>query len=131
MQKGLEIMKNTENEIIAQIPEEVRAKYEKLFEELFEKARAKAEASAKKPKVRNGYGEEEVSYTFFKDDGEYSDDVYIGVNGERIVCQRGVPVKIKRKFVWAYEQAQAQQRAAANMVAATEMRYRDSLKSKL
>lgn len=118
-----------------EISETEKAKYEKMFEDLFAKAKEKAEAEAakiieeaksqatKKSKKVNPKGEELTSYTFFKDDGEYSDDVYISVNGERIVCQRGVPVKIKRKFVWAYELAEAQKRKAANMVSVNETRY--------
>ena len=118
-----------------EISETEKAKYEKMFEDLFAKAKEKAEAEAakiieeakskatKKNKKANPKGEELTSYTFFKDDGEYSDDVYISVNGERIVCQRGVPVKIKRKFVWAYELAEAQKRKAANMVSVNETRY--------
>lgn len=118
-----------------EISETEKAKYEKMFEDLFAKAKEKAEAEAakiieeaksqatKRSKKANPKGEELTSYTFFKDDGEYSDDVYISVNGERIVCQRGVPVKIKRKFVWAYELAEAQKRKAANMVSVNETRY--------
>ena len=97
--------------------------YEKTASAILEEAKAEAEriineakASASKinhAKKRSSQGEEEVSYTFFKDNGEYSDDVFISVNCEKIVCQRGVPVKIKRKFVWAYEQAMKQQKMAA------------------
>ena len=128
------------NDVLGELPEEIREKYEAIFDDLFAKAKQKAEAEAakiiedakqkasKKPKIKNTRGEEEVSYVFFKDDGEYSDDVYISVNCEKIVCRRGVPVKIKRKFVWAYEQAQRQQRAAANIVAANEKMFTQRMK---
>jgi len=133
--------KNTEStNKTPDIPEKVKAEYEAMFEAMFAKAKEEAEAEAKriieeakkqankKIKPKNAHGEEEVSYTFFKDDGEYSDDVYISVNGERIVCQRGVPVKIKRKFIWAFEQAQAQLKSAANVVSANERRYEQRIK---
>lgn len=42
--------------------------------------------------------EELVTVQLFKDNDKYKDDVYVAVNGERILIQRGVPVPIKRKF---------------------------------
>ena len=105
------------------LPMDTGENYEKKASELLEEAKAEAEriineakasaAKINKVKTRSRQGEEEVSYTFFKDNGDYSDDVFISVNCEKIVCQRGVPVKIKRKFVWAYEQAMSQQKKAA------------------
>ena len=107
------------------LPMDTGENYEKKASQLLEEAKAEAEriineakASASKinhAKKRSRQGEEEVSYTFFKDNGEYSDDVFISVNCEKIVCQRGVPVRIKRKFVWAYEQAMKQQKMAAEV----------------
>ena len=38
--------------------------------------------------------------------------VFIGVNGETIRVMPGVTVQVKRKFVEAYENAQAQERVA-------------------
>ena len=42
--------------------------------------------------------EEYVEVRLFKDSEKYSADVFVSVNGENCVVQRGVPVKIKRKF---------------------------------
>lgn len=42
--------------------------------------------------------EEYVEIRLFKDGGKYSGDVFVAVNGENCVVQRGKPVKIKRKF---------------------------------
>lgn len=107
--------------------------YEKSASEILERAKAEAEAiiaAARaaaevkaSPRKRSPRGEEEVTYTFFKDNGEYSDDVFLSVNCEKIVCQRGVPVRIKRKFVWAYEQAMRQRDKAAQTVEEHEMRF--------
>lgn len=66
--------------------------------------------------------EEEVLYTFFKDDGDYSGDVFISVNAENIVVQRGVPVRIKRNFVLAYEDAERQRKTATAISNAEESR---------
>lgn len=119
------------NEVSADDQARIDALVEAAYKKIIDKAKAEAEEiiqnakaqTGKKKKPKNEYDEEEVSYTFFKDDGEYSDDVYISVNGERVVCQRGVPVRIKRKFVIAYEFAQKQREAAANAVSANERRY--------
>ena len=103
-----------------------------MFAEMLEKAKeeatriiedAKAKTAPKKEVIENVDAESLVTHTFFKDNGDYSDDVFISVNGECIVCQRGVPVKIKRKFLWAYEQAQAQEEKAANMITRNTNRY--------
>lgn len=129
-------MAKTKDEIL-DIPEEQKAKYEAFFNEMLEKAKAeaakiiadaKSQAENRKTKKVNPAAEELVNYTFFKDNGDYADDVFISVNGEKIVCQRGKPVRIKRKFVWAYEQAQRQQERAADMVASNENRYNQRVK---
>lgn len=129
-------MAKEKNELL-EIPEEQKAKYEAFFNEMLEKAKAEAakiiedakiQATAKRTKKANPAAEELVTYTFFKDNGDYADDVFISVNGEKIICQRGKPVRIKRKFVWAYEQAQRQQEKAADMVADNENRYNQRVK---
>ncbi len=122
---------------LLEIPEEEKAKYEAIFNEMLSKAKeeaariiedAKKQAEPKRTRRKNPHAEEYVNYTFFKDNGDYSDDVFISVNGEKIVCQRGVPVKIKRKFVWAYEQAQKQQEKAAMIVTVNENKYNQRVK---
>lgn len=42
--------------------------------------------------------EEYVEIRLFKDSGKYNSDVFVAVNGENCIVQRGKPVKIKRKF---------------------------------
>ena len=53
-------------------------------------------------------GDELVTVQLFKDNGKYKDDLYVAVNGERILIQRGVPVQIKRKFAEVIEHSQMQ-----------------------
>lgn len=53
-------------------------------------------------------GEELVTVQLFKDNDRYRDDLFVAVNGERILIQRGVPVTIKRKFAEVIEQSQRQ-----------------------
>lgn len=53
-------------------------------------------------------GEEPVTVQLFKDNDRYKDDLFVAVNGERILIQRGVPVQIKRKFAEVIENSQLQ-----------------------
>ena len=63
--------------------------------------------------------EELVTVQLFKDGDKYKDDLYVAVNGERILIQRGVPVKIKRKFAEVIEHSQYQDGQTERML--TEM----------
>ena len=65
--------------------------------------------------------EEYVTIQLLKDDGKYKDDVYVAVNGQNCVIQRGVPVKIKRKFALELAKSQFEdQRTAARIALLTE-----------
>lgn len=61
-------------------------------------------------------GEELVTIELFKDNGKYKDDLLLAVNGERVLIQRGVPVRVKKKFLWALEQSQLQDRNTARLI---------------
>ena len=53
-----------------------------------------------------------VNYTAPLMPGSKQKDIFVAVNGETCVVKRGVPVQIKRKFLEALQNAQAQQYAA-------------------
>lgn len=61
--------------------------------------------------------EELVEVELFRDGGKYSSDVYVSVNGENCIVQRGVPVKIKRKFYEVIEQSIEQDQRTASEIA--------------
>lgn len=61
--------------------------------------------------------EEYVEVELFRDGGKYSNDVYVSVNGENCIVQRGVPVKIKRKFYEVIQQSMAQDIKTASEIA--------------
>ena len=44
------------------------------------------------------YMNEEVEVKLFKDNDRYRDPVFVGCNGETVAIERGVRVKVKRKF---------------------------------
>ncbi len=85
----------------AEIRDELRAELEK------EKAKV-AEVATKPVVKKDDRLEEYVEVRLFKDGKRYKDDVFLCVNGENCVVQRGVPVKIKRKFAIVLEQSMKQ-----------------------
>lgn len=69
-----------------------------------------------KNKSNVNQAEELVTVELFKDNGKYKDPLLVCVNGESCMIQRGVPVQIKRKFIWAIEQSQFQDKQTAQMI---------------
>ena len=86
---------------------------EKTPEELHQEAlAAKAEAEARE----KAWLEEKVPIRLFKDNDRYKDDVYVCVNGERLLIKRGENVEIPRKFALVLEQSAQQDTATANLI---------------
>lgn len=74
------------------------------------KATEKVEEKAYNP-------DELVPYTAPLMPGSKQKDIFVAVNSETCVIKRGVPVMIKRKFLSALQNAQAQQFAAYQSMA--------------
>lgn len=60
--------------------------------------------------------EEKVPVRLFKDGDRYKDDVYVCVNGERLLIKRGENVEIPRKFALVLEQSMEQDNATARLI---------------
>lgn len=60
--------------------------------------------------------EELVEVMLFKDNAKYKDDVFVCVNGQNCVVQRGKPVKIKRKFAEVLRQSMDQDASTAQLI---------------
>ena len=56
------------------------------------------EEQKKANEERKAYWDELVPVKLFRDNHKYKDDVFVAVNGENCVIQRGTEVLIKRKF---------------------------------
>lgn len=95
---------------------EMKAQTEAVKQELIENQAAKVPA-------KDPYLEEYVMVQLFKDGARYKDDVYVAVNGENCVIQRGKPVKIKRKFALVLEQSQIQDTYATEIASQFENAY--------
>lgn len=79
-----------------------------------EKPEVVEEVKVKKPDIDPM--EEYVEITLFKDNERYKSDVYVCVNGENCIIQRGVPVKVKRKFVEVLRNSERQRENSANII---------------
>lgn len=98
----------------ANIIAEAEAKAAAIVAEAEAKAQAKADAAAEAEKATPKVDpmEELVDYTAPLLPNLKKRDILVGVNGETLRIKRGVPVKIKRKFYEALQNAAAQEFAA-------------------
>lgn len=88
-----------------------------------DKAAIEAEEREAERKAREAFLNELVPIKFFKDNNKYKDDVYVSVNGENCVIQRGKQVMIKRKFAQVLENSLSQDEFAADMMAELSQQY--------
>lgn len=116
---------------IAKMIEEARAEANSIIDEAKKQAtdikRGGPVLSTEEKKV-DDYWNEEVEIQLFKDKGRYSDDVYVAVNGENCLIQRGRPVKVKRKFAEALRLSMEQDNETADMIRELESQYESKTK---
>lgn len=74
-------------------------------------------------------GEDLVTVELFKDNVKYKDPLPVCVNGESILIERGVRVKIKRKFLWAIQNQIRQDKSTAKMISAEADAFRAAQKA--
>ncbi len=78
-------------------------------------ATGKAEASAKSM----------VKIKLFKDSHDYKDDVFVAVNGERYLIQRGVEVEVPDYIAEVLEHSARQDARTAELIQKIEAEYTD------
>lgn len=108
---------NQMQEMIAQMLEEAKSEAAKIVEEA--RAAAKGEMTEEQKnrlEQVNASGEEYVEVKLFKDNGKYKDPVFVAVNGENCVIQRGERVKIKRKFAEVLDNSDRQDYETAKLI---------------
>lgn len=98
--------------------EELGISREEVLQLLKDEARA-----SKTPKV-DPYLEELVPVKLFKDGKDYKDDVFVSVNGENCLIQRGKEVMIKRKFALVLEQSNQQDIHTAEIAEGYQNEYK-------
>lgn len=72
-----------------------------------------ATAKSTAPEGSKEWLHEKVTVKLFKDNGAYSADVFVGVNGHTWNIKRGVPVEVPRYVALVLEQSQAERENAA------------------
>ena len=109
----------TLDDVQAQIREmlaEAKAEAQKIVDEAKAAAGKKEKLTPEEKAARLAYANELVEVKLFKDTGKYKDDQYVGWNGENIVIQRGVRVKIPRKFADVLEDSDRQDYETARLI---------------
>ena len=84
---------------VAAILEQAKKEAAKIVEDA--KAASNGDMTADQKAAReaeNAEGEKLVEVKLFKDNDKYREPVFVGCNGETIAIERGVRVKIKKKF---------------------------------
>ena len=86
-------------EKIAEMLAQAKAEAEKIVEDAKTAAQHKVAGMTEEEKAEyDKHMDELVEVKLFKDNNKYKEPVFVGVNGETIAIERGVRVKIKRKF---------------------------------
>lgn len=102
---------------IAEMLAAAKAEADRIIAEASAGRKESAETAAKR-EADKARGEELVEVKLFKDSGKYKDDVFVGCNGETVAIQRGVRVKIKRKFADILDNSEHQDYETAQMIEA-------------
>lgn len=95
-----------------------KAEAERLLSEAQKMTNGKMKTAERAAEIEadRARGEELVEIKLFKDTGKYKDDVFVGCNGETVAIQRGVRVKIKRKFAEILDNSEHQDYETAQLI---------------
>lgn len=74
--------------------------------------------------------EEYVIMKFIKDNGKYKDDIFVQINGENMRIPRGIPVKIKKKFLAVIEQSDLQDAQTATLMDEHENAFKNESRAR-
>lgn len=110
---------------VAKMMEAARAEAANIIAQAKEAVGEIKEEAQEEAPTKDPYYEELVPVMLFKDSDKYKDDVFVAVNGESCLIQRGKPVHIKRKFALILEQSQSQDMATADMIAGLTSEYKE------
>ncbi|MBR3753360.1 MAG: hypothetical protein IKK50_09565 [Ruminiclostridium sp.] len=64
-----------------------------------------------------------VTIQLFRDNDKYKNDVFVAINGQSCLIQRGKPVQVKRKFARVLEQSMSQDIAASELMDQEEKEF--------
>lgn len=98
---------------IAAMLAEAKAEAAKIVEDAKKAVKAPAGMTPEELEAHLAYMNEEVEIKLFKDNDKYKDPVFVSCNGETIAIERGVRVKVKRKFAEILDNSDKQDYEAA------------------
>lgn len=105
---------------IAEMLEKAQKEAQRIIDEAKaaaeETKQAKADAISAERAEDIARGEELVEVKLFKDNDKYKEPVFVGVNGETVAIERGVRVKIKRKFAEVLDNSDKQDYETAKLI---------------
>ena len=104
---------------IAKMLAEAKAEAERIVQEAKDQVSGKAVSRERAEAVAadKARGEELVEIKLFKDNNKYKEPVFVSCNGETIAIERGVRVRIKRKFAEILDNSEHQDYETAKMIA--------------
>lgn len=119
-------------EVIDKMLEDARKEAEKILKAAKKTATSSTETVAEdsvpdEVKKTLEYMREKVTINLFKDPGEYKDDVFVAVNGERFLIKRGVDVEVPRYVAEVLKQSREQDQKTADLIEEKSSEYAKSL----
>jgi len=92
----------------AALIENARAEAARIVEEARAGVGGPAGMTEEEKAAYEAYMNEEVEVQLFRDNDRYRDPVFVGCNGETVAIERGVRVKLRRKFAEILENSDKQ-----------------------
>lgn len=115
-------------EQIAEMLAQAKAEAEKIVEDAKTAAHPKVAGMTEEEKAAyDKHMDELVEVKLFKDNDKYKEPVFVGVNGESIAIERGVRVKIKRKFAEVLDNSDNQDYETALLIEAKSSEGRKAI----
>ena len=102
--------------MVKAILDEAKAEAAKIVEDAKAATGRKTGMTPEEMEAHEAYMNEYVEVKLFKDSAKYKDDVFVAVNGENVLIQRGIRVKIKRKFAEALDNSELQDYETAELI---------------
>lgn len=113
---------------VDKIIEAAKKEAAKIIADAMAKANPVAEVNEEKL-AAEAYLNELVPVKLFKDNNKYKDDVFVAVNGENCLIQRGKEIKIKRKFALVLEGSSFQDEQSASFSEQLQSEYQERVKA--
>ena len=113
---------------VDKIIEAAKKEAAKIIADAMAKANPVAEVIEEKL-AAEAYLSEVVPVKLFKDNNKYKDDVFVAVNGENCLIQRGKEIKIKRKFALVLEGSSFQDEQSASLSEQLQSEYQERVKA--